>query len=230
MYVGTADDIRRLGLDENEHVSKHWPEFSAKDHEGHEHVIIEAVSEGVIFSSLEHSIGGADSVAVLRPKVSDEERKTAIATAFSFAGRPYDFEFDFETTDMLVCTEVVFRTYGGNSGPISFPLERIMGRETMPAINLVKKFNEEYGTDDAQFEFVAFIDGDEHTETSSFHTDVESFRETEQRPASSFTQGSKLNAFKDIGPLGWVLLSLTILAAVVLVVPPLNRRVRAKAV
>ena len=32
-------------------------------HHGDRHVIIEAVSEGVIFSSLEHSIGGADSGA-----------------------------------------------------------------------------------------------------------------------------------------------------------------------
>ena len=230
VYVGTAEDLQRLGLDENEHVRKHWEEFTAKDHEGHEHVIIEAVSEGVIFSSLEHSIGQADSVAVLRPNVSDEEKKTAIATAFSFAGRPYDFEFDFETTDMLVCTEVVFRTYGGNAGPIDFPLQTIMGRETMPAINLVQKFNKEYGTKDAQFEFIAFIDGDERTETSTFHTDVEVFLETEHRPASSFTQGSKLHALGDIGPLGWVLLSLTILAGISLVVPALNRRIHSNAV
>ncbi|MBT6156935.1 MAG: hypothetical protein HOL01_18915 [Planctomycetaceae bacterium] len=230
VYVGTAEELRELRLDENEHIRRHWEEFTAEDHEGHEHVIVEAVSEGVIFSSLEHSIGGADSVAVLRPNVSEEQRKTAIATAFSFAGRPYDFEFDFETTDMLVCTEVVFRTYGGNAGPISFPLESIMGRQTMPAINLVQKFNKEYGTDDAQFEFIAFIDGDERTETSSFHTDVESFRETENRPASSFTQGSDLDALKSIGPLGWVLLSLTILAGIALVVPQLNRRVHQKAV
>jgi 1-acyl-sn-glycerol-3-phosphate acyltransferase len=230
VYVGTTEDLRRLGLDENEYVRKHWDEFAAKDHAGHEHVIIEAVSEGVIFSSLEHSIGGADSVAVLRPNVSDEEKNEAIARAFSFAGRPYDFEFDFETTDKLVCTEVVFRAYGGNAGPIDFPLVRIMGRETMPAINLVEKFNEEYGSDDAQFEFIAFIDGDEQTETSRFLTDVEAFRETANRPASSFLQGSDPFALKGIGPLGWVLLSLTILAAIALLVPQLNRRIPAKTV
>jgi len=226
VYVGTAKDIRRLGLDQNQYVRKHWEEFTGKDHEGHEHVIIEAVSEGVIFSSLEHSIGQADSVAVLRPNVSQEEKTEAIARAFSFAGRPYDFEFDFETTDMLVCTEVVFRTYGGNSGPIDFPLEKIMGRQTMPAINLVRKFNREFGTDDAQFEFIAFIDGDERTQSSTFHTDVEVFRETAKRPASSFTQGSDPYALKSIGPLGWVLLALTVLAACAVSATPLRRRSR----
>ena len=163
---------------------------------------------------------------MLRPNVSEEEKKEAIARAFSFAKLPYDFEFDFATTDMLVCTEVVFRAYGGNAGPINFPLESIMGRQTMPAINLVKKFNEEYGTDDAQFEFIAFIKGDELAETSHFHTDVESFQETEKLSASSFRQGSDLDTLKGIGPLGWVLLSLTILAALSLLVIPLTRRIR----
>ncbi len=214
VYVGTAEDLKRLGLDKNEHVRQHWKEFSAPDEEGHPHVIVEAVSEGVIFSSLEHSIGGADSVAVLRPNVSEDEKKDAIIRAFSFAGRPYDFEFNFETPSMLVCTEVVFRAYGGNAGTIRFPLETIMGRQTMPAINLVRKFDQEYGTDGAQFEFVAFIDGDEATRSSQFLTDPQAFRETVDRPASSFVQESDPLALKGIGPLGRTLAGLTLLAAV----------------
>ena len=228
VYVGTAEDLRERGLDKEEFVSRRWEEFSAGDEQGHEHVIIEAISEGVVFSSLEHSIGGADSVAVLRPNLSEQEKNEAIVRAFSFAGRPYDFEFDFETTDMLVCTEVVFRTYGGNSGVIQFPLEEIMGRQTMPAINLVQKFDREYGTDAAQFEFVAFIDGDEQTESSRFITDVQKFRDTVDRPASSFTQGSDPLALKSIGPLGRTLLSLTVLAAVAGLATILMGRVRSK--
>ena len=224
LYVGSSDELRRRGLHENEYVRKHWDEFAAEDSQGHRNVIIEAVSEGVIFSSLEHSIGGADSVAVLRPKVSEEEKNEAISRAFSFAGRPYDFEFDFETTDTLVCTEVVYRSYGGNSGPISFPLEEIMGRQTMPAINLVRKFNREYGTDAAQFEFIAFIDGDEHTGTAQFVTDVQAFRDTADRSASSFRQGSDPYAIKSIGPLGWLLFSMTAVCALAAIGTAVARR------
>lgn len=65
---------------------------------------------------------------------------------------------------MLVCTEVVFRSYGGNSGPISFPLQQIMGRQTMPA--------------------------------------------------STFLQGSGSYVLRSIGPLGWVLLWMTVLCGV----------------
>lgn len=212
VYVGSAEELVDRGLSENEFVRRHWANFTSADNEGYEHLIIEAVSEGVVFSSLEHSIGGADSVAVLRPRITEAQKNKAISQAFSYAGRPYDFEFDFDSTDTLVCTEVIFRTFGGNAGPIDFPVEEIMGRQTMPAINLVKKFDQEYGTENAQFEFMAFIDGDEQNETSHFRTDVEAFRATVDRPASSFIQGTDPFAIKSIGTLGQVLAALTALA------------------
>ena len=111
LYVGTTDDLKRLGLDRDPRVQAFWEAYSATDPDGHQHVIIEALSEGVVFGSLEHSIGGADSAAVLRPNLSPEEIKEAIARAFSHAAKPYDFEFDFTSRDKLVCTEVVFRAY-----------------------------------------------------------------------------------------------------------------------
>ena len=226
VYVGTTDELKARELDQDPRVRQHWEQFAHADSDGHEHVIIEAVSEGVIFSSLEHSIGGADSVAVLRPQVSEETKSKAISRAFGVVGRPYDFEFDFESTDTLVCTEVVYHAYGRNSGELQFPVQKIMGRQTMPAINLVKKFNEEYGTDNVQFEFIAFIDGDEAMGSATFLTDVDAFRETVDRPASSFLQASDPFSLRSIGPLGWVLLACTLAAAVCLVIPRVRRNLR----
>ncbi len=70
------------------------------------------------------------------------------------------------------------------------------------------------------------IDGDEETETSRFLTDVDEFRGTVDRSASSFFPNSSAFAIKSIGPLGWVLLSMTLLSALVVVSAPLTRRVR----
>ena len=92
LYVGTAKDLERLGLLDDPRVKKHWQKFLKRDEFGHEHVIIESVSEGVIFSSLEHSIGGGDSAAVLRPRLNDAKTRECIARAFSHVGKPYDFE------------------------------------------------------------------------------------------------------------------------------------------
>src|SRR5205085_12343037 len=119
LYVGTAEDLRRLGLDRDPRILAHWKDFIERDDKGHERVIIEAVSEGVVFTALEHSVGEADAAAFLRPNISEDRIKEGIARAFSHAGKPYDFEFDFFSTDKLVCSELVFRAYDGD---IHFPL------------------------------------------------------------------------------------------------------------
>ena len=174
LYIGTAEDLGKLGVDEEdlqdhpgfgddeerakERANRSWKAYTELDHSGHECTIIEAVSEGVIFSSMEHSIGEADSVAVLRPILEKAEIKEAIKRAFTFWNLPYDFEFDFTSTDKLVCTEVVYRAYGGNSGTIKFDVENIMGRPTMPAVNLVRRFQKDRLAGQPQFEFIAFLE------------------------------------------------------------------------
>ena len=45
---------------------------------------------------------------MLRPQLTDGERREAIARAFSHHEKPYVFEFDFFSNDRLVCSELVF--------------------------------------------------------------------------------------------------------------------------
>ncbi len=184
LYVGTAKDLERLGLLDDPRLKKHWEEFLQRDEAGHEHVIIESVSEGVIFSSLEHSIGGGDSAAVVRPRLDETKTRECIARAFSHVGKPYDFEFDFFTTDKLVCTELVYRAYDGD---IQFPLVDILGTKTMPALEIVRKFSNELGTTNAQLDFIAFLDGDEKKGRAKFG-DEKVFIETLRRPALTWLQ------------------------------------------
>ena len=211
VYVGTAEDLKQRGLDQNEHVQKCWEVFSSKDHAGDDYVIIEAVSEGVIFSSLEHSIGGGDSVAVLRPNLSEDQKSMAIVRAFSYFGRPYDFKFDFSTQDKLVCTEVVFLTYGGNadSAPIKFPVVEILGRPTMPAINLVQKFSNERNREDAELQFVAFLDGDEELGTSVVR-DEDAFVKTLDLPGLTWWSNINKRPGQSAKRFGWLALGLVI--------------------
>jgi len=184
LYTGSAADLRRMGLDQDPRVRPHWEKFVRHDDAGHPLVIIEAVSEGVIFASLEHSIGGGDAAAVMRPRLPPERIREAIARAFSHAGKPYDFEFDFFSSDKLVCTELVFRAYDGD---LDFPLVKVLGRKTMPALELVRKCCLEHGKPAAQLEFVAFIDGDERRGTSAFK-DFSAFQKTLDRPGLDWLQ------------------------------------------
>jgi glycerol-3-phosphate O-acyltransferase/dihydroxyacetone phosphate acyltransferase len=158
LYVGTAEQLKAGGFDQDSRIRQHLEKFALPDAEGHVPAIIEAVSEGVVFSTVEHSIGEADSVAVLRPKITPEQRREAIARCFDNAGKPYDFDFDFFSSDKLVCTEVVYRAL---SGMIDFPLMDILGRKTLPACDILRFWAGKEGG--PKLNFVGFIDGDERT-------------------------------------------------------------------
>jgi hypothetical protein len=184
LYVGTMEDIKRLGLDQDPRVMKHWQQFVQRDEHGRERVIIEAVSEGVVFTALEHSVGEADAAAFLRPNIPPERIKEAIARAFNHVGKPYDFEFDFFSTDKLVCSELVYRAYDGD---IRFPLVDVMGRKTLPPIEIVRQCVREREHGNLQFSFVAYLAGNE-ARGKAFFVGEKEFYETANRSGMDLLQ------------------------------------------
>ena len=185
LYVGTTNDLVRLGLDRDPRVVAQWRQFAARDAAGHEHLILEAVPEGVRMTTLEHCIGIADSAAVLRPRVSEDQVREAIGRAFTHLGKSYDFDFDFFSSDKLVCTELVYRCY---DGAVQFPLVTVMGRKTLPPTELVRKFVTERGRTNAQLACVCFLDGDERRGAASFKEEAV-FVTTLERPGLMLLPG-----------------------------------------
>jgi hypothetical protein len=144
--------------------------------------VIEAVSEGVCFTTLEHS-AAADSIVALRPRLSKQEKAAAILRAYQYAGRPYDFNFDFSTDSTLVCTELVYKAYepqGGSKG-LSLRLKEMLGRKTLPANDIARQFDAELGTPDQQLDFVLFLDGHERGGVA-VEASVDEFRNSHERP------------------------------------------------
>jgi len=127
--------------------------------------VIEAISEGIVQNSLVHAAG--DYLAALRPKLSPLHRARAIDRAFSFLGKPYDFDFDFSTDDALVCTELLWRIYRPQDAMtgLDIPLVQVMGRSTLPAQEIIKQFAAVQGTPQAQLQFVFFLEGRESDQT-----------------------------------------------------------------
>jgi len=159
LYVGTAEDLRALGIADHPEVKRHWADYVRLAPDGEPHTIIESVSEGVIFNSATESMH-ADHVVVLRPRLSRDQIAQAVVRAFSHTGKPYDFEFDFFTSDKLVCTELLYRAY---EGMLHFELVRIMGRDTLPALEIGRKFAREKDAAGRELEFILFMDGDKGT-------------------------------------------------------------------
>jgi hypothetical protein len=150
--------------------------------DGHTARVLEAISEGVSFTSMEHS-AAADSLVVLRPKLSKRDRAFALLRAFGYAGRPYDFDFDFQTDAALVCTELIYKAYEpapGFAGIAMKPTE-IAGRLAVPANDIAREFDAALAANNAPWAFVRFIDGIARGNSAREST-LEEFRKSWQRP------------------------------------------------
>lgn len=137
-----------------------WARYAHGDwqHGGAPYRVIEAISEGVVFNTLDHVCG--DYTAALRPRLSKLAKAQAIVEAFTYLDRPYDFNFDFATDHALVCTELVWRAYRPAEGKpgLTLPLVELAGRQTLPANELAEIYARERDDPKAQLEFVYFID------------------------------------------------------------------------
>lgn len=177
LYVGRLEDLKRLGIADNPAVQRHLADYLRAAPDGRAKTVIEAVSEGVLLNSLTHSMH-ADYVAVLRPRVGSRQIATAIVRAFANLGKPYDFNFDFEDTAKLVCSQVVYLSY---ADVLDFPLQRVLGRTTMPSNEIARKYANEAGKADRQLDFVLFLDAVPSRGVAAESTAAE-FRKSVQRP------------------------------------------------
>ena len=151
------------GLLENllkQRFPEHYTDSTLERQDHHVPRCLEAVSEGVIFTTLEHS-AACDAMAVLRPRLEPKEKARAIFVAFSYAGRPYDFDFDMASDASLVCTELIYKAYEPTRDfrGLKFPLVTVAGRQITPANTMVKQHAKQRGTPFQQFDFVVFLDG-----------------------------------------------------------------------
>ena len=198
LYLGTPDKLRahfdrpevralakkELGEDDlaaglARRFPEAWDHYLGSDH-GEPRRVIEAVSEGVVFSSLAACAG--DYVAALRPRLDDEAKARAIIHAFAQFEKPYDFDFDFATDHALVCTELVWRAYrpAEDKAGLHLDLVSMAGRMTLPANDIARQYAARFGTPEQELDFVAFIDASE-AERRAFLSTEEAFRASAAR-------------------------------------------------
>lgn len=97
--------------------------------------IVEALRGGVQLSSLTQFLN-VDDVAIIRNKYIDKQQlaETLIRT-FRQIGKAYDFNFDVETSDRIVCSELVYITHTN----IKWPTENTLGRNTISPDQVASK-------------------------------------------------------------------------------------------
>jgi hypothetical protein len=99
------------------------------------HPILEARKDGVRRRTIADALD-VDAFSVIRPCADTSTIDMAIDRALTHEGKLYDFDFDFFTSDRLVCTELIYRAYDGLDGT-RFELTERAGKPTLSAEDIL---------------------------------------------------------------------------------------------
>ena len=123
LYVGTEARLKALGLWDHVAVIPYHKQIA----EGR--TIVEALRDGTQINSIAHFLN-IDDLAILRPKpdaIPKDDVLQAIQLAFTHVGKKYDFGFDTNTWDTIVCSELAFQTYVN----VRWPFGKTLGSYTI---------------------------------------------------------------------------------------------------
>ena len=139
IWTGTKAELIDIGVWDNLIVQQYagllssYSDPNSKDR----NQIIEALRNGVQLNTLDEFMN-VDDIAILRP-VFDEGGKNelmqeALLLAFRQLGKKYDFNFDVNTTDKIVCSELAYISYPS----IDWPTEKTLGRHSISPDNVAQ--------------------------------------------------------------------------------------------
>jgi hypothetical protein len=129
IWTGSKEDLIEHNLWDHPLIKphQHGIEFEGKR-------LIEALRDGVVLSTLDHFID-IDDLAVLRSKpLSLKRRQHYLLNAFRQLGKEYDFNFDVETNNRIVCSELAYVTFDD----LDWPYERHVGRFSISPDNVLE--------------------------------------------------------------------------------------------
>lgn len=121
IWVGDEPSLRRLGVWDHPAVSSHQQDIRAGKG------VVEALRAGVTTNTLAHFMNVDDLLVIRDRSAAPEIRAARVLRAFRQVGKPYDFNFDVETTDRIVCSELVYQVFT----EMPWPTSRTLGRATI---------------------------------------------------------------------------------------------------
>ncbi len=135
IWIGTKQELQSLGLwndpiwfdaDNHPELFEYRKLIDKTGKDGP--LVAEALRPGVQLNTLQHFMN-VDDVAILRTKYpfSDEDMRGILYRSLQQIGKEYDFNFDVETLDKIVCSELAYQTYDS----INWETEETVGRFTI---------------------------------------------------------------------------------------------------
>jgi len=121
IWIGDEEELRALGVWEHPVAVAHHDAIR----QGRR--VVEALRSGVEMNTLRRFLN-VDDVALLRlPGLSRAARAEVVLQALRQIGKGYDFNFDVQSTDRIVCSELVYHAYAD----LPWPTDRVLGRATI---------------------------------------------------------------------------------------------------
>ena len=159
LWSGTENELRELGVwDElptiyNEAKEKYHysgPDFQEAIRNGH--MVIEALRPGVQINTLQHFLN-IDDLGVIRFNgLTIENKRSYLLNAFSQIGKSYDFNFDVESKNEIVCSELIYISFDD----LDWNTSKTAGRYTISPDNVAQKL-----LDDNMDPVLLYMNGEE---------------------------------------------------------------------
>ena len=145
IWVGNEQELKNLGIWNSSLVKKYRKQIQ------NQQMIVEALRDGTKMNTLDHFLNIDDLVILRKKNLTDQEKRKIIELTLRQVGKPYDFNYDVETTDKIVCSQLVYLAYTD----IDWPTDNVAGRYTISPDNIALK-----SLDDGELEIILlFSDG-----------------------------------------------------------------------
>lgn len=129
IWIGKEQELRDLGIWDHPVVQPHQAAVRAG------RSIVEALRSGVEMNNIAHFLN-IDDLGVLRHEtLPREKRAEIILQTLRQVGKPYDFNFDAQTTNRVFCSKLVYLAYGD----LQWPTSRMLGRVTVSPDNIAAR-------------------------------------------------------------------------------------------
>lgn len=128
IWLGTKEQLIDMGMWDHPSIKKLQPMIEIG------YSIIETDRSGTHLKNIEKFMN-VDDFAIMRLEGVTENKayyEQVYQVAIAQLGKTYDFNFDVETTDKLVCSELLYQSFGD----IAWPTEQYLGRVTISPDNV----------------------------------------------------------------------------------------------
>lgn len=130
IYLGTESQLKEIGMWDHPVIKPHQQEIKRGK------VILEALRPGVWLNTLEEFLN-IDELTLWRQDdvLNDKEEVARIyQRGLEQLGKDYDFNFDVNTLDKIVCSELIYHAFGR----INWPVKYVLGRPTISPDNIAE--------------------------------------------------------------------------------------------